>query len=94
MKIQRDHFEHMRQAIAALPIATVERARYDATHDPRVKDPATRFRWDLFHHAGLTRFACDSLYPYADDSHIDTALRAIVRELIPGGVESSIAPRA
>ena len=29
----------------------------------------------------LTPWICDNLYSYLDDSHVDTALRAIVREL-------------
>ncbi len=40
-----------------------------------------RVRWDLFACAGLSRWACDNMYPYADDTHIDTALRAIMRDI-------------
>jgi len=44
----------------------------------KTKDLSKRFRWDLFHAAGGTKFACDTLYDYLNDDHIDTALRAIV----------------
>ena len=36
-----------------------------------------RFRWDILNHAGLTKWVCDNLYPYLNDSHIDTALKRI-----------------
>jgi hypothetical protein len=53
---------------------------------PRIelaKDPAKRYRWDCLYAAmdqsgrDLTR----EIYEYANDSHIDTALRAIVAEM-------------
>jgi len=43
-----------------------------------------RFRWDLFTFAlrsGAEKIALDDIYRYANDSHIDTALKRIVREL-------------
>ena len=36
-----------------------------------------RYRWDMTYKAGLSKWICDNLYPYLDDSHIDTALRSI-----------------
>ena len=38
-----------------------------------------RWRWDAARAAGLIPFFCDTLYKYCDDSHIDTALRAITK---------------
>jgi len=40
-----------------------------------------RYRWDLLWAAGLTRWVCDHIYPYANDDHIDTVLRRAVPEL-------------
>ncbi len=83
MKVKPEHLQHMRDAINAF----VEQYGADklaahklalASH-PRVKDVETRYRWDLFTAAGLTRYACDVLYTYCTDTHIDTALRSIVR---------------
>ena len=38
-----------------------------------------RYRWDAFRAAQIagnsTRWQCDTLYPYLDDEHCDTALR-------------------
>jgi hypothetical protein len=48
------------------------------------KDPEMRFRWDLFTFAmrsGTGNITINDFYRYANDSHIDTALKRIVREL-------------
>jgi hypothetical protein len=42
---------------------------------------ARRYRWDIARGAKLIPFMTNTLYRYANDTHIDTALRAIVREL-------------
>lgn len=42
---------------------------------------ARRYRWDIIRAAGLIPYICNTLYRYANDTHIDTALRLIVREL-------------
>lgn len=75
MKIHSEHFS----ALAAMvqPLDTPEkRAAYRAQN---LTDK--RYRWDLAYAAGCTRFICDALYSYLDDTHIDTALRAIVKPL-------------
>lgn len=48
------------------------------------KDPEKRFRWDLFTFArrsGAEKIVMDDIYRYANDNHLDTALKRIVREL-------------
>jgi len=37
----------------------------------------TRFNFDIMYMAGLTKWICDNLYPYANDDHIATALKRI-----------------
>ena len=78
MKIKPEHYQHMliamRAAQALQPTAT--RASYEAKGLT-----AKRHRWDLFYAAGLLAWICDNVYIYADDEHIDTALRSIVKEL-------------
>jgi hypothetical protein len=74
----------MRDAIAPLDTAET-RARYASGDFPRaelVKDLDRRYRWDLFHAARLAGWACDTVYPYATDTHLDTALRSIVAPLV------------
>lgn len=79
MKITSEHFTYMRQAIAAISPEQREAIRESISHDPRVKDTDMRFRWDLFYAAKLSRWACDNLYSYCNDTHIDSALKQIVR---------------
>jgi hypothetical protein len=42
-------------------------------------DGSMRDRWDALSAAGLIPWVCSTLYPYLNDNHIDTALRAIAR---------------
>lgn len=75
MKIQPEHFEHMKQAIETT-MARFPVAQYRA-QNPTFSDK--RIRWDYWRAAGLLSFTCDVLYKYLSDEHIDTALRAIVK---------------
>jgi hypothetical protein len=81
MKIHNDHYAYMRDVIGAIPRPRFEVIKANVKSDKRVQDQAKRLRWDLLYSAGLTKWICDNLYSYADDSHIDTALRAIVSSL-------------
>lgn len=74
-KISGEHLAHLKAEIA--PHDTAElRAAYKAAN---LTDK--RYRWDLSYRAGLTSWICSNLYSYADDTHIDTALRSIVPNL-------------
>lgn len=79
MKIQPEHYEHMKQAIAKLDISQIRLDILNSHAQP--KDFDKRLRWDCFWLAGLSGFACGTLYDYANDSHIDTALKSIMKEL-------------
>jgi hypothetical protein len=37
-----------------------------------------RFAWDMLH---VSKFSFQGIYAYANDSHIDTALRSILKEV-------------
>lgn len=80
MKIKPEHIEHMRQAITPLK-GMIESHRAFLASDSRVKDLEKRLRWDLMYAANLNQWLCQTLYEYANDVHIDTALKAIVAEL-------------
>lgn len=87
MKIQPAHYTHISDAIrAARPTFRFSLAEYIA-RDPRIPnigksaDPAKRYRWDAMYATGLSQWVSSNVYPYADDTHIDTALRHIVAEL-------------
>lgn len=68
MKITPEHLEHMQHAIQ-----TMETKRPDGIS-------ITRHRWDMLHAAGLTPWVCSVVYPYANDAHIETALKHIIPE--------------
>ncbi len=74
MKITKAHIEYMRQAIGGIINApTLEQYQSQGL-------TARRWRWDLFHLAIGSKWVCDNLYGYANDSHIDTALKHICQQ--------------
>lgn len=77
MKIKPEHYQHMKLEIEKiLPnLPEIKAAIQNA------KDFNKRLRWDLSYKAKLTPYICDNIYSYADDSHIDTALKRIAKEL-------------
>lgn len=82
MKITADHFATLTAKVA--PFDTPERRAEYAAKGLSDK----RYRWDLTYLGGTganpestTRFICDTLYGYLSDTHIDTALRTIVKPL-------------
>lgn len=81
MKIKPEHFATMQQKIEAFVAANRDKVlahREGLKTDERVKDLDKRFRWDLSRAAVGARWICDEVYSYANDDHIDTALRRIV----------------
>ena len=81
MKIKPEHVAYLRERI--VPLDSPERREcYRKGQFPRadkVKDLDRRYRWDLVYSVpGLIRWMCVNLYPYANNDHIDTALRSIV----------------
>lgn len=75
MKIQAQHIAHMRQAIEASP-------RIPWTQASALGHSPMRYRWDVMHAAGLTPWLCSTVYPYANDANVDTALRSILPETV------------
>ena len=78
MKIQAEHYERMRDAMRKRvggKLAELRKPYDDAGLS------AERFRWDLWSATRLCRHLSNKLYEYLDDSHIDTALRCIIKEL-------------
>jgi len=82
MKIIDEHYQYMRESIQRLGIEKIKHHKADLLF--RVNgygDIDKRVRWDALHAAGLTPWVCKHLYEYANDSHIDTALRHIMADL-------------
>ena len=75
MKITPAHVAHIAAHIE--PLDTPElRSRYIQAG---LSD--TRYRWDLTYSAKLSQWLSDNIYTYANDEHIDTALRKLIKPL-------------
>jgi hypothetical protein len=77
MKMQQAHYNLMKQAIAQLP--RDQMLAFKANDLGKNKEKF--FIWGLFRAAKLHFTATDYLYLYLEDSHIETALRRIAKEL-------------
>jgi hypothetical protein len=75
MKMQSAHFDHIAEKIAALDTPALRAAYRDAGLSLK------RYQWDVTRKAGLSAYICNTLYPYLNDDHIQTALNRIVSEL-------------
>ena len=73
MKMLPDDFSAMKAAV----LSVVERYPLAARDYSERGFSAERYRWDMLHASG---FPTGPLYRYLDDSHIDTALRAIMSD--------------
>jgi hypothetical protein len=85
MKIKPEHFEHLKTEIEAI-LSKYDRVvdEYEKGQFPRsekVKDLQKRFCFDVLYGAGLSKWVCDNLYPYMNDDHLYTALKAICPKL-------------
>jgi hypothetical protein len=80
LKIKPEHYALLQSAISAtLAKHPVSRETY-----LRRGFSPKRFRWDLLYASQIdgvpgNLWICREIYPYANDEHIDSALRAIVR---------------
>ncbi len=95
MKIKREHYEYIREAMrpfaprAAQLREELPRTRPDRYGPNGAGNLEKRVRWDIFNAAIPSVWVCDNLYrdgmngpsTGVNDEHIDTALRAIMREI-------------
>lgn len=81
-KIKPEHFEKLKAAIAPLDTEDNRQFYRDGKCDSfdKVKDLNRRYRWDLLFSSKSSNLIIE-IYDYANDKHIDTALREIVKEL-------------
>jgi hypothetical protein len=93
MKIKTEHFEYIKSEISAVLLKYNANNRlvdeYRQGLYPRAdktKDVQRRFCFDVMYGAGLSKYVCETLYPYLNDDHIYTALKAIC-PTIKGGAE-------
>ena len=82
MKIRHEHYRHIQQEIKRVWTPTShEIQRQHIIYEGKAKDVEKRLRWDWLYMAVSSHWLCDNIYAYADDAHIDTALRSIIKEL-------------
>ena len=82
MKITKDHYDYMKQEISKVWTPQKhESHRTFIEFEGRAKDIEKRLRWDWSYYAGLSAWIVGNVYTYADDNHLDTALKAIIRDL-------------
>lgn len=88
MKLTREHFDHIEDRLGELVAAnrTAIESHYDLLKkEGRYASDAAalerRFRWDLLYAARLSEWLTKHVYPYANDEHIDTALRRVVANM-------------
>jgi len=73
MKIKPEHIDYIKHAIC-------QDAKAPTLSEYTNKGlTAKRWRWDLLYRAKLSQWVCDNIYPYANDEHLDSALRHITR---------------
>ncbi len=83
MKISKSHYSTMQDAISKIWTQEKHEAhRQFVVNENKAQDVEKRLRWDWLHYSGLTPFICQNIYDYADDTHIDTALRRIIGDLV------------
>lgn len=80
MRVSKEQLTYIRRAIEA---ATVDKPMDELQARYRLQGLSPRrFRWDCTYAAKLSQWFCDVLYADdMDDTHIDTALRAVMRDM-------------
>lgn len=82
MKISAESYNHMKAQIATIGASKASAHRQFIINEGKAKDIEKRLRWDLSYYANLTAYVCDEVYSQGcDNTHVDTALRAIMRDL-------------
>ncbi len=73
MKIKPEHVEYIKRAILADSKAPLLSEYLSKGLSEK------RWRWDLLWRAKISQWISDNIYPYANDDHIDTALKYILK---------------
>ena len=77
MKMKKEDYQYLKARLEHLT-EKIQPHREWIIADGKAKDVEMRLRWDLLHAAKINGFIISTLYPYLNDSHIDTALRKIM----------------
>ena len=80
MKMKLEHYDFLKDAMQR-NAGHIPQIHAHIVAEGKAKDIEKRLRWDLVYLSGLSHWISDNLYSYLDDTHIDTALRYIMRDL-------------
>lgn len=87
MKMKPEHFDYLKSRIAAVlekyPHVQEQYRKGIFPRSDACKNVQGRFNNDLLRAAVPSSWVCDNLYPYLNDKHIGTALKAICPVLDP-----------
>jgi hypothetical protein len=81
MKMLPQHYAQLKNEIECLPRDRCLELRQGLQKVSGIQDFNKRFRWDLLWQTRQSKWICDVLYSYLNDTHIDTALKQIMKEL-------------
>lgn len=84
MKMRKEHYEFIKGAMSAIEHKRVIDHKayiWELFFDGMIEDPNKRLRNDFFRSAVNSQWVCDELYPYLNDTNIDSALKKIMKEL-------------
>ena len=86
MKMTAEHYETIKTAMQTIPVVDLLAHRDYIIAEGKAQDVDKRLRWDCLHASGVKLGdgrGCSGLpvYSYLHDSHIDTALKQIIKEL-------------
>lgn len=76
MKITQEHYAYIKDSMNE--ILNRDPEMYVLYQDEGLSP--MRFRWDLANTARLTTWVSNNIYPYANDNHLDTAYRQVMKE--------------
>lgn len=87
MKIKTKHYNKLKSLIQDVvnkkTLKVVQDYKLSLKTDDRIKDLDTRFAFDLYNATGIEglNLVCNEIYKYANDDHLKTALKKIVKEI-------------
>lgn len=84
MKITSTHYQKLQAMILAQVERLGELEPYFVAYQHKGGDWQKRFRWDLLFAVPYAERGAwfDQVYQYADDTHVDTALRKITKDYV------------
>ena len=80
MKIKQEHYDYMKAEIKKVNCKISDHRQW-LQDNAKFNDLETRLAWDFFKAAKLDKYACETLYTYLNDGHIDTAIKNIIKEI-------------